>query len=151
MASTRSVSRLSAPPPLLKDGQPAVGETLRCSVKQEGNVVETKVFQAAGEPVTVEGTMDRPGWLYFGFEVLDESGRPQKGPGFFKHRAKPTIVGEIGAMLDPDKIRALPARPADFEAYWADLPRPARRSRPSRLSLPLRPCPKSSRIRSIAS
>lgn len=105
---------------LLKDGQPAVGETFRCSVKQEGKVVETKVFQAAGEPVTVEGTMDRPGWLYFGFEVLDERGRSQKGPGFFKHHAKPTIVGEIGAMFDPDKIRALPARPADFEAYWAD-------------------------------
>jgi len=104
---------------LLKDGRPAVGERFRCLVKAESKLVDTKTFAAVGKPVTVRATLDRPGWVYFGFEVLDDQGRPREGPGFYRHHAKPSIVGEIGAMFAPDKIRAFPARPADFAAYWA--------------------------------
>ena len=103
---------------LLKEGQPAAGEKFRCSVKQEGKVVETRDFESAGQPVTIQGTIDRPGWIYFGFEVLDTEGRPHEGPAYFKHSRKPSIVGEIGAVFEPEKIRAVSTRPADFEVYW---------------------------------
>jgi cephalosporin-C deacetylase-like acetyl esterase len=104
---------------LLKDGQPAVNDRFRCLVKKESRLVESRVFAATGKPVTIKAGLDRPGWIYFGFEVLDAQGRPQAGPGFFKHQAKPSIAGEIGAMFEPHRIRAFPARPADFDAYWA--------------------------------
>lgn len=103
---------------LLKDGKPAIGEKLRCTVKRERDVFRRDEFVCNGRPVTIKASMDRPGWLYFGFEIIGEDGNPRAGEGVFKHRAKPSIVGEIGAMYDPEEIKALDSRPADFDAYW---------------------------------
>lgn len=104
---------------LMNDGKPARGERLRCNVKRERNVFRQDHFVCDGKPVTVKASMDRPGWLFFGFEVLGQDGKPLQGEGVSKHKAKPTIVGEIGAMYDADKIKALDSRPSDFDAYWA--------------------------------
>jgi cephalosporin-C deacetylase-like acetyl esterase len=104
---------------LMKDGKPAVGEKLRCTVKRERDVLRRDEFLCDGNAVTIRAAMDRPGWLFFGFEIIGADGKPLQGEGIFKHPRKPTIVGEIGAMYDPDKIRALDSRPPDFDAYWA--------------------------------
>jgi len=104
---------------LMKDGKPAVGEKLRCTMKREREVLRRDEFLCDGKAVTVRAAMDRPGWLFFGFEIIGPDGNPLQGEGIFKHRMKPTIVGEIGAMYDADKITALDSRPADFDAYWA--------------------------------
>ncbi|MDD4869033.1 MAG: acetylxylan esterase [Kiritimatiellae bacterium] len=103
---------------LMNSGKPAVGEKLRCTVKRERAVFKQDEFVCDGNAVTIKASMDRPGWLFFGFEIIGKDGNPLKGEGIFKHRMKPTIVGEIGAMYDADKIRALDARPADFDTYW---------------------------------
>ncbi len=104
---------------LTSDGKPAVGEKLRCTVKRERDILRQDEFICDGKAVTIRASMDRPGWLYFGFEIIGPDGNPLHGEGVFKHRMKPTIVGEIGAMYDADKIKALDSRPADFDAYWA--------------------------------
>ncbi len=104
---------------LLNDGKPAVGEKLRCTVKRERDIFGQQEFLCDGKAVTIRASMDRPGWLFFGFEIIGPDGKPLEGEGIFKHRMKPTIVGEIGAMYDADKIKALDSRPADFDAYWA--------------------------------
>ncbi len=103
---------------LMKDGKPAVGEKLRCTVKRERDIFRRDEFVCDGKAVSIKASMDRPGWLFFGFEVLGEDGNPLKGKGVFKHPRKPTIVGEIGAMYDAEKIKAIDSRPADFDAYW---------------------------------
>jgi len=103
---------------LMNDGKPAVGEKLRCTVKRERDILRQDEFLCDGKPMTIRASMDRPGWLFFGFEIIGPDGQPLQGEGIFKHRMKPTIVGEIGAMYDADKIRALDSRPADFDAYW---------------------------------
>ncbi len=104
---------------LMNDRKPAVGETLRCTVKRERDILKRDEFACDGHAVTIKASMDRPGWLFFGFEIIGKDGHPLQGEGIFKHRMKPTIVGEIGAMYDAGKIKALDSRPADFDAYWA--------------------------------
>ena len=103
---------------LMKDGKPAVGDKLRCTVKRERDILKRDEFVCDGKAVTIKASMDRPGWLFFGFEIIGKDGQPLKGEGIFKHRMKPSIVGEIGAMYDADKIKALDSRPGDFDAYW---------------------------------
>lgn len=104
---------------LMNNGKPATGEKLRCSVKAERQVLRQEEFLCDGKAVTIEAAIDRPGWLFFGFEIIGPDGNPLRGEGIYKHRMKPTIVGEIGAMYDADKIKALDSCPPDFDAYWA--------------------------------
>lgn len=103
---------------LMKDGKPATGETLRCTVKRERDILKQQEFVCDGSAATISASMDRPGWLFFGFEIIGADGKPLSGKGVFKHPRKPTIVGEIGAMYDADKIKALDSRPPDFDEYW---------------------------------
>lgn len=105
---------------LTKDGKPLKGTKARLQLRWEGKTVKTQVFETTGKPVKFTYTSDKPGWVYFGFEVLDKKGEPLRGNGVFRHRMKPTIVTEIGAIFDPKQIRAGFERPADFEKFWAE-------------------------------
>ncbi|HVJ87652.1 MAG TPA: acetylxylan esterase [Caulifigura sp.] len=104
---------------LLRDGQPAVGEKLRCTIKRERELLRQDEFVCNGQPWRITAAMDRPGWLFFAFEIIGPDGKPLAGKGVYKHSRKPTIVGEIGALYDADQIKALDSCPADFDAYWA--------------------------------
>ena len=55
---------------LLNDGKPAVGEKLRCTVKQEREIVRREEFACTGKPLEIRASMDRPGWLYLGFDII---------------------------------------------------------------------------------
>ncbi len=103
---------------LRKDGRPVADGKLRCTIRRERDLFKREMFACDGRPVTIRAAMDRPGWLYFGFEVIGADGNPLHGDGVWRHPRKPTIVGEIGAMYDADKIRALDSRPPDFDRYW---------------------------------
>lgn len=103
---------------LMRDGRPVVGEKVRCTVKRERETLRQDEFLSDGKAVKIRASMDRPGWLFFGFEIIGPDGKPLQGKEIYKHSRKPTIVGEIGAMYDADKIRALDSRPADFDDYW---------------------------------
>ena len=104
---------------LTKDGKPLKGTKAKLQLRWEGKTVKTQVFETTGKPVEFTYTSDKPGWVYFGFEVLGENGKPLRGNSVQRHRMKPTIVTEIGAIFDADKIRTGVKRPADFEEFWA--------------------------------
>ena len=101
-----------------KDGKPLAGDTLRVILKDEGKVILKKDFKTDGKPVSIAHTLTHPGWLYFGVELLDENGNPRSGKGIRKHRLKPTIITEIGAIFDAGKIRGTADKPADFDSFW---------------------------------
>jgi len=104
---------------LLKNGKPAVGEKIRCTIKRERVSYETMDAVCNGKPLKFKASMDRPGWMMFSFSVIGKDGKELSGPKVFRHRRKPTVVGEIGTIYDRDLIRAYPSRPADFKEFWA--------------------------------
>ncbi len=104
---------------LTKDNKPLKGVKARCLVKWESQLVDTKEFETTGKPVEFSYKSDKPGWVYFGFEVMGKNGKPLKGKGVYKHQRKPTIVIEIGAIFDVDKIISPVREPKDFDEFWA--------------------------------
>ena len=103
---------------LNKDGRALKGTRARVTIKFEGKAVETKEFATTGRPVTFTYTAGKPGWVYFGFEVLGENGKVLRGKNVYRYVTKQTIVAEVGAMIEPEKLTAIP-RPADFDEFWA--------------------------------
>ncbi|OQA85651.1 MAG: Acetyl esterase Axe7A precursor [Lentisphaerae bacterium ADurb.Bin242] len=104
---------------LLKDGKPVSGEKLLCTVKWEGVPVRRDIIECGGVSGQVPFKGEKPGWVYFGFEVLGKDGKPLRDPALYTYKNKPGIAGEAGAMFDAEKIKAVGERPADFDEYWA--------------------------------
>ena len=103
---------------LLKDDKALSGTKAQVTIKFEGKIVERKEFATTGKLIPFTYTPDKPGWVYFGFEVLDKNGNVLSGNQVWRHSAKKTIVAEIGAMIEPEKITGIPA-PADYAEFWA--------------------------------
>ena len=59
---------------LKKDGTPLNGVKARLIVKKEGKTIRSEIFETDGKAKTFTGSLDAPGWLYFGFEVLGSDG-----------------------------------------------------------------------------
>ncbi len=106
---------------LLKDGQPALGTILRCTVKWETEVVSVRDVVFDGSPVVVSYASDKPGWLYICFQIVDANGDIVQNPGhqIVQKRKQAALLYEVGALFDADRIIAKPSRPADFDAFWA--------------------------------
>ena len=105
---------------LKKDGVPLKDTKARLIIKKEGKVIKKEEFTTDGKIKEFSAALDAPGWLYFGFEVMDENGKTRKGKGVQKHRMKPTIVAEAGALFDADKIISPNSCPEDFEEFWKE-------------------------------
>ena len=105
---------------LCKDGKPLNGLMARVTIYWEGKKVEHIDFKTTGAPVEFSYKADKPGWVFFRFEVMDNNGNIQRGPGVQNSPAKPTTVTEAGAIFSADEIRTNIRRPDDFEAFWAD-------------------------------
>jgi len=104
---------------LTNDSQALKGTKARMTVKFEGKVVKTKDFTTTGEMVPFTYAAQKPGWVYFGVEVLNDEGRVLTGKEVFRYPHKKSIVLEIGAVINQDEIVAGAKRPDDFEAFWA--------------------------------
>ena len=104
---------------LTKDGHALKGVRARLVLKWELERVRAEEFETTGEPVEFTYVSDKPGWVYFGFEVLGKDGEALSGPDVQKLSRKPTIVTEIGALFDADKIATVVRDPADFDEFWA--------------------------------
>ena len=105
-----------------KDGKPLVGEKVRLITRWEGKDVKTEVRVADGKTMTLSYTGDKPGWVYFGVQVLGKDGKPVKAnssKSALMRRFKSTTAAEIGAMFDAEKIRYTVEPPADFDEFWA--------------------------------
>ena len=107
---------------IFKDGQPLVGEKVRLLLRWEARNVKTEEFVADGIQKKFSFKSDKPGWVYFGFQVLDKDGKALKANSSRSRglrRRKPTIVTEIGALFSPDNIVSPVREPADFDEFWA--------------------------------
>ncbi|MBQ6353295.1 MAG: acetylxylan esterase, partial [Lentisphaeria bacterium] len=104
---------------LKKDGKALSGVKARLVLKWEGQVIERRPFVTTGEAQEFTYTSDKPGWIYFGFEILGENGKPLRGKIVQVHPRKPTIAAEIGAIYDPTKLLSPVREPADFDEFWA--------------------------------
>ena len=104
---------------LCRDGVPLEGTRARVIIRWEGKAVERREFRTTGRPVEFGYKSDKPGWVFFAFQVLDDNGKLLSGPGVQKHPQKPTITTEAGAVFSAEEIRTGVKRPADFEAFWA--------------------------------
>ena len=103
---------------LKKSGVPLKDTKARLILKQEGKVIKKEEFATDGSVKEFSAKLDAPGWLYFGFEVIGPDGKALKGKKVQKHRMKPTIVTEAGALFDADKIISPNEVPADFDEFW---------------------------------
>ena len=110
--SARLLSRADNKSPFL----PLKGVTISCQLVGDGmKTVYKKVVSSDGF-VSFTGKLDRPGWIYAGFYMLDD-----KGKNFtYKNSAgKSTMVyGGIGALVEPEKLKAGQEEPEDFDAFW---------------------------------
>ena len=104
---------------LLKAGKPVTEGKLRATIKWEGTKIATQELPCDGKPFRFRAKSDKPGWLYFGIEVIGKDGKAVKNPLPKQPQfTKPTTVAEIGAMYEPEKVRAAETMPADFEEFW---------------------------------
>ena len=101
-----------------KDGKPLNGEKVRLKVKREGRLIVNEIIKTDGSAITFAKTTSTPGWLYFAVEVIGADGKTLRGEGVQINRGKPTVVAEIGAIFDADKILTAVTRPADFDTFW---------------------------------
>ena len=104
---------------LTRNGEPLVGQRARMTLKWEGKDLKSEDFETTGKVVKFTYTAEKPGWVFFGFELLDKKGKVMRGEDVQRHSAKPSIVTEIGAIIEPDKVVTGITRPADFEEFWA--------------------------------
>ena len=105
---------------LFKGDVPAAGETLCAVTKWEGREVDRKEILCNGEPFRLTYRSDKPGWVYFGFMVKGPDGKIIENPGAKPPQGKKTIVAEIGAIYDREKIRTAVEMPDDFRQFWKD-------------------------------
>ena len=105
---------------LLKGGQPAPEYKLRAVTRWESvKAVATKDFPCDGKPFEVTFKSDKPGWVYFTFQVIGPDGKVVKAPAEKPvQHIKKDLVGEIGAMIAADEIRGTEECPADFDEFW---------------------------------
>ena len=73
---------------LCEDGKPLSGTKARVITYWEGKPRKLREFVTTGQPVEVSFTSDKPGWVYFRFQVMDEKGKTLSGRGVFKHPMK---------------------------------------------------------------
>ena len=105
---------------LLKSGKPAPEYKLRVNTIWESiKKVEVKDFPCDGKRFGVSFKSDKPGWVYFTFQVIGPDGKVVQNPTSpVVQRRKKELVAEIGAMIAPDEIRAADKIPADFDEFW---------------------------------
>jgi len=107
---------------LCKDGVPLKGPRARLIVKWENRIVRQEDFVTDGKAFKFSHVGRAPGWAYFRVEVLGEDGKPLRANSSeskLLRERKPTVVAEIGAIFDAEKIVSPVREPADFDEFWA--------------------------------
>ena len=105
---------------LLKGGKPAPGYKLRAVARWESvKTVATEDFPCDGKPFRLTFKSDKPGWVYFTFQVISPHGKVVRKPApQVVQRRKVDLVAEIGAMVAADEIRPAEPMPEDFDEFW---------------------------------
>ena len=104
---------------LLNADKPAQEYKLRAITRWESlKDVATQEFPCDGKPFRVTFKSDKPGWVYFVFQVIDSNGAEVVDPSPKNPQGKRKLVAEIGAMIAPEEIRAADECPVDFDEFW---------------------------------
>jgi len=104
---------------LLKAKKPAPEYKLRVTTLWDSQkAVATREFPCDGKPFEVTFRSDRPGWVYFTFQVIGPDGKVVEKPSRSDPQGKKLLVAEIGAMIAPEEIRTADETPADLAEFW---------------------------------
>lgn len=90
---------------LLENGKPLTGKRLSYTVQGDGKYEKKGRITSAEEPVGIEASLDRPGFL--------------KCTVSWRESGKTRASALGGAGIDPLEIRSGIAEPEDFDAFWA--------------------------------
>ena len=91
---------------------------IRCRICIENKIVFSRNADYKGKPLEFRIRCPHPGWVCFSFQILSSHDRPLRGEKLWKHPRKPSVVEDIGAVFDPDRLHRLTPRPKDFDAFW---------------------------------
>ena len=110
--SARLLSRKDAKSPFV----PLKGAAVSCQLVGDGMKTVYKKAVSSDGFVTLSGKLDRPGWIYAAFYMLDEKGKNVTA----KNSAGKTAIvhGGIGALVEPEKLKVGKEEPKDFDAFW---------------------------------
>ena len=104
---------------LFKAKRPVAEGKLRVLVKWEHKQLEARDLPCDGKPFQLTFDKgDKPGWVYFGFQVIDKDGKVVEDPAAKAPQGKKKQVAEIGAIFEPEKIRSSYPIPEDFMEFW---------------------------------
>ncbi|MDD5729349.1 MAG: acetylxylan esterase, partial [Victivallales bacterium] len=91
-------------------GKPVKNFKGKYQISFERETVDTGEIVSGNKPVILERKSDRPGWLYFHFELLSANGKAVQ--------TQRKVIGEAGVLFDPGRITASAEPPADFAGFW---------------------------------
>ncbi len=105
---------------LLKADEPATDYKLRVVTTWESvKPLETHDFTCDGTAFRVTFASDRPGWVYFKFQVVGPDGQLVQDPAKRTPQGrKKDLVAEIGVLVAPEEIRTADEEPVDFDEFW---------------------------------
>ena len=96
---------------LLKDKTPVKGKLLKCTIKDQKQSAISLKTEAA--PVTLTASLPYPGKISFTIKAFEEDGKTQ----LTNKKGKP-LRFNIGAMVEPLKLKTNIKEPKDFDAFW---------------------------------
>lgn len=93
------------------------GMKLNYVLRGDGDLQETGSFTSFDNACEVSTSLSFPGWVYIRFTLHNADGSPVKTIAANKREIN--LFAEIGAMIEPFKIKAALEEPEDFDAFWA--------------------------------
>ena len=99
---------------LLEDGKPVTNKLLRYVLSRDVTHIKT-VDGPADAPVTIETTLDHPGWCKVLAVGMDQNKKMLTGTVNGKPK---NALFDIGAMVDPLDLKQGAPTPEDFAAFW---------------------------------
>ncbi len=83
----------------------------------DGKREEGKVPASADEPLVLETSLDKPGFVRIFAELVDKDGKPCRKDAEKYKGEHNKIFFDGGAGVEPEKLQSVP-EPADFDAFW---------------------------------
>ena len=104
---------------VLKAKAPVTTGKIRALILWENKEIARQEQPLDGKPFRFAYKSDKPGWVDFQLQLIDEAGEVVENPlpRPLQNRKK-LLVGEIGALFDAEAIKSTAPEPEDFDAFW---------------------------------
>ena len=97
---------------LMEDSKPVEGKKLKWLRRGDDGKTENGEAVSAANPLTIETSIDKPGFVHVAVTACDDSGKP------LKDEKNQEIKFEGGAGVGLEKLESYP-EPKDFDTFWA--------------------------------